>query len=237
MYLNLIQMAESFGVSEKVVEGWIRDEGLPHTPDRGILLFDRSQVAQWAATRGLAAQAGFLAPEAPGLATVLRLGPLLRAGGIWRAVPAAQVTDTFGRIASALPGITPQVREMLARKFCAQGGVTMAPVGGGYALPHPHDRVTLGRDSGALALILLRDPLPPQERRVDELPVTRLLFFIAPSPRAHLELVGRLSHLLSQGTLRAVVAKGGTDEEIFQSVDAADLLGVEAATRQRGAKL
>ena len=57
------------------------------------------------------------------------------------------------------------------------------------------------------------------------------------SPRAHLELVGRLSHLLSQGTLRAVVAKGGTDEEIFQSVDAADLLGVEAATRQRGAKL
>ena len=29
MYLNLIQIAESFGVSEKVVEGWIRDEGLP----------------------------------------------------------------------------------------------------------------------------------------------------------------------------------------------------------------
>ena len=46
MYLNLIQIAESFGVSEKVVEGWIRDEGLPHTPDRGVLLFDRAQVAQ-----------------------------------------------------------------------------------------------------------------------------------------------------------------------------------------------
>ena len=50
MYLNLVQLAESFGVSETVVEGWIRDEGLPHTPDRGRLLFDRAQVAEWART-------------------------------------------------------------------------------------------------------------------------------------------------------------------------------------------
>ena len=35
MYLNLIQVAESLGVSERVVEGWIRDEGMPCTPDRG----------------------------------------------------------------------------------------------------------------------------------------------------------------------------------------------------------
>src|SRR5674476_1389998 len=55
MYLNLIQIAESFGVAEKVVEGWIRDEGLPYTPDRSRLLFDRAQVTEWAAERGLAA--------------------------------------------------------------------------------------------------------------------------------------------------------------------------------------
>jgi PTS system nitrogen regulatory IIA component len=35
MYLNLIQIAESFGVSESVVEGWIRNEAMPCTPDRG----------------------------------------------------------------------------------------------------------------------------------------------------------------------------------------------------------
>src|ERR1035438_9518710 len=54
MYLNLIQIAESFGVSESVVEDWIRNEGLPHTPDRGRLLFDRVQVANWAAADMLA---------------------------------------------------------------------------------------------------------------------------------------------------------------------------------------
>src|ERR1035438_6233933 len=110
MYLNLIQIAESFGVSEKVVEGWIRHEGLPHTLDRGRLLFDRAQVTEWAATRGLAAQAGFLAPDTSALTTRLRLGPLLRAGRIWRDVPAAEAPSVFERIVTALPGATPPVR-------------------------------------------------------------------------------------------------------------------------------
>ena len=227
MYLNLIQLAESFGVSEKVVEGWIREEGLPHTPDRGVLLFDRAQVAQWATTRGLATQAGFLAAERPALAAALQLCPLLRTGGIWRDVAAADLPDVFARVAGALPGATPPVRAMLGQRFRAKGGVTMAPIGGGYALPHPSTRVTLGRDSGAMALILLRDPLPPLELRVDEVPVSKLLFFIAPSPRAHLDMVGRLSRLLSFGTLRELLENGATDEQIFESIQIADLLAAE----------
>lgn len=222
MYLNLVQLAESFGVSEKVVEGWIRTEGLPHTPDRGVLLFDRAQVAQWAATRGLAVQAGFLSAEKPGLGSVLKLCPLLRAGGIWRDIPAANLTEVFGRVATSLPGATPPVRKMLAQKFCAEDGVTMAPIGGGYALPHPATRVTLGRDSGAMALILLRDALPAQELRVDEVPIKRLLFFIAPSPRAHLDMVGRISRLLSAKTLRDALDAGATDDVIFEIITAAD---------------
>lgn len=234
MYLNLIQLAESFGVSEKVVEGWIRDEGLPHTPDRGVLLFDRAQVAQWAATRGLAAKAGFLAPETSALTAALRLGPLLRVGGIWRDVMAAEVTEVFVRVASALPGATQPVRQMLGQRLRANGGVTYAPVGAGYALPHPSTRITLGRNSGAVALILLRDALPRPEPRVDEVPVTRLLFFIAPSPRAHLDMIGRLSRLLSRGSLGERLAKGATDEEVFQAVDAADAASLEA--RKQGGK-
>src|SRR6185312_10302796 len=104
MYLNLIQIAESFGVSETVVEGWIHNEGLPNTPDRGRLLFDRAQVAEWAAKRGLAAQAGFLAPATSALGSSLRLGQLLRIGGIWRDVPATDVPAVFERIITALPG-------------------------------------------------------------------------------------------------------------------------------------
>lgn len=232
MYLNLIQIAESFGVSEKVVEGWIRDEGLPHTPDRRVLLFDRAQVAQWAATRGLASKAGFLAAETPTLTAALRLEPLLRTGGIWRDVAAAGVTEVFLRVAAALPGVTPAVRGLLGQRLRAPGGVTYAPVGGGFALPHPATRITLGRDAGTLALILLRDGLAITEPHVDEVPVTRLLFFIAPSPRTHLDMVARMSRLLSRPSLRGALEHGAGDEEIFQVVAAADVAPPELRKRE-----
>lgn len=222
MYLNLIQIAESFGVSETVVEGWIRNEGLPHTPDRGRLLFDRAQVAMWAATRGLAAHAGFLAPETPHITTAWRLESLLRRGGIWRDVAPGGVTDVFRQIVTSLPGATPPLRGLLAQRLQAPGGIAFAPIGGGFALPHPSMRVTLGRESGVVALLFLREALMLNEPVPDQAPVTRLIFFIAPSPRAHLDLLGRLSRILGRAPVRELLVPGATDEGIFRAVAAAD---------------
>lgn len=222
MYLNLIQVTESFGVSERVVEGWIRDEGLPHTLDRGRLLFDRAQVADWATKRGLASKVGFLAQEASALGAGLRIGPLLRGGGIWRDVPAAEMPAVFERIVTALPGATPPVRQLLGQRLRAKGGVNIAPVGGGFALPHPSSRVTLGRDSGTVALLLLRDALPPDENDPDTQPINRLFFFIAPSPRLHLDLLARLGRSLVQEPLRGRVLNAAPDAEILRAVDAVD---------------
>ncbi len=222
MYLNVVQIAESFGVTEHVVDDWIRNEGLPHIPDRGRLLFDRAQVADWATAHGLAAQAGFLAPATSAVAGGWRLEPLLRAGGIWRDVSAANLTNVLGRIVAALPGATPPVRQLLAQRLRAPGGVTTAPVGGGFALPHMSTRVALGRDSGTVALLLLNEPMVLPEPPPDGVPVTWLLFFIAPSPRAHLDLLGKLSRALTRGPLRELIVRGAPDEEIFKVLAAAD---------------
>lgn len=222
MYLNLTQIAESFGVSEKTVEGWIRDEGLPHTPDRGRLLFDRAQVTDWAAQHGLTAHAGFLAPNRSVLAAHLQIAPLLRAGGIWRDVAATDLPQIFERIVTALPGATPPVQKMLGQRVRTDGGVTLSPIGGGFALPHPATRITLSRDAGTVALLMLREALPVAEPPPDGEPVTRLFFFIAPSPRAHLDLLGRLSRSLISGPLRELIINQAADAEIFAAVAAAD---------------
>jgi nitrogen PTS system EIIA component len=234
MYLNLVQIAESFGVAEKTVEDWIRTESMPHVADRGRLLFDRAQVTQWSAARGLGSATGFLAPETPAFATGWRLEPLLEAGGIWRGIPASQVTDTFIRVVEGLPGTAPAVRKMLGQRLRAPGGVTLAPVGGGIALPHPSARIALGRDAGVVALILLREPLSMTEPPPDCVPVTRLFFFLAPSPRAHLDLLGRLSRLLSRGPLRDQVTRGAPDGEILDTVAAADAAATGLAPREAG---
>jgi len=222
MYLNLIQLAESFGVSEKTVEDWIRHEGLPHVTDRGRLVFDRARVVTWAAGRGLTARAGFLAPENAAFTTGFALAPMLRAGGIWRGVAGTEVADVLGRVLGSLPGLSEPVRALLAQRLRLPAGITWAPVGGGFGLPHFSARVTLGREAGIIALLVLREPLPLAEPPPDGVPVTRLFFFVPPSPRAHLETLGRLSRALATGSLRDRVTGGAPDEEILAAVVAAD---------------
>jgi nitrogen PTS system EIIA component len=146
---------------------------------------------------------------------------LLRTGRIWRDVPAADTAAVFGQIVAALPGATPPVRQLLSQRLQAKGGVTIAPVGGGFALPHPSTRIALGRDSGTIALLLLRDALP-DAASPDGVPITRMFFFIAPSPRAHLDLLGRLSRALSRGPLRELVVNGASDVEIYLAAAASD---------------
>jgi PTS system nitrogen regulatory IIA component len=220
VYLNVVQLAESFGVEESVIQDWVRHEGLPHVPERGRLLFDRAQVAAWAAQRGLASKVGFLAPERGRARPARPLEPLLRTGGIWRGVGAPELPGVLERVVGALPGATPAVRRLLAQRIRAATGVTWAPIGGGLALPHLRTPVALGPDSGVLALVFLKDPLATAEPIPDREPITRLLFFVAPSQRAHLELLAQLSETLTRGRLQRLLREGAPDAELFAAVDA-----------------
>jgi PTS system nitrogen regulatory IIA component len=220
MFLNIIELAQSLGVDEGEVEGWIRNEGLPHITERGRLLFDRAQVAEWAASRGMAAKVGFLAPAQSKIQNGSRLDALLRNGGIQRGVSASDVLSLFADIISKLPGCTPPVRQLLQQRLHAPDGISWAAIGHGLALPHLRTPVALGRDAGTLALVLLREALALPEPAPDQQPVTRLMFFVAPSPRAHLELLAQLSAALSRGDLRKLIVEGAPDSEIFAALSA-----------------
>ena len=224
MYLNVVELAESLGVDESTIEAWVRNEGLPHVPDRGRLLFDRAQVVAWATSRGMAARVGFLAPGLTS-SSGRRLEPLLRFGGIWRGVSSAQVLDVIERIVKNVPGKTATVQHLLVQRLHETGGLNWAPIGGGLALPHLRAPAALGH--GVLALLILRDSLATDPPAPDGKPVTRALFFMAPSPRTHLELLGRLSTALTSGSLHSLVFDAAPDVAIYAALAAADAASVE----------
>ncbi len=220
MYLNIIELAESLGVAEKVIQEWIRSEGLPCIRDGMRMSFDRAQVVEWAEGRGLAAKAGFLAAKAQSAGHELLLADLLRVGGIWREVPAGQIFPIMEQTLAKLSGANPAVVRLLTQRLRTPQGLNWAAMGGGLAMPHLSTHVTLGRNAGGLAILLLREPAPLPEPPPDGLPVTCLFFFIAPSPRAHLQLVGQLSAHLLHGPLKALLAGGAPDEAVFSALAA-----------------
>lgn len=215
MYINLIQIAESFGVSEHVIMEWVRKEGMPHVHDRDRILFERSQVMDWAASHGLGGQGGFLSEPAPSLANSRELVTLLRRGGIWHDVNTADLDSVFERIVRNLPGLPAAVSNMLAQRILAPGGITAAPVGAGFALPHPAMRVALGEACALVALIELNSAWsavqPP-----DGIPVTRLLFFISPTPRLHVNMLGLLARSIASGMLNQALDNGADDETLLR---------------------
>ena len=139
-------------------------------------------------------------------------------GGIWRDVGADELAGVLERVVGALPGATPAVRQLLVQRVRAANGITWAPIGGGLALPHLRAPVALGPDSGVLALLFLREPLATDEPAPDHRPVTRLLFFIAPSPRAHLELLAQLGETLTRGELPRLLLEGAPDDALLAAV-------------------
>jgi PTS system nitrogen regulatory IIA component len=215
MYINLIQIAESFGVSEHVITEWVRKEGMPHVHDRDRILFERSQVMDWAASHGLGGQGGFLSEPTPSLANSRELVTLLRRGGIWRDVNTADLDRVFERIVRNLPGLPTAVSNMLVQRILAPGGITAAPVGAGFALPHPAMRVALGEACALVALIQLSTAWnavqPP-----DGTPVTRLLFFISPTPRLHVNMLGLLARSIASGMLNQALDNGADDETLLR---------------------
>lgn len=226
MYLNVVELAESLGVDEGLIEAWVRNEGLPYVPDRGRLLFDRAQVVAWATSRGMAARVGFLARR-PSSSSVRRLEPLLRLGGIWRDVPSTRVLDIVEQVLRRIPVNTPGAQELLVQRLHAPGGLNWAPIGGGLALPHLRTPVALGH--GMMALLFLLDPPAVDPPAPDGEPVTHALFFMAPSPRTHLELLSRLSTALTNGALRSLM-RDALDDAILTAFAAAD----DAAEKSQG---
>ncbi len=138
----------------------------------------------------------------------------LRAGGIWRDVPAAEVPGRIADAARRLPGADPGVTDLLAQLVTAPGALHWALVGDGLALPHVRLPVPLGRDLGVLAILLLREPLAVPEEPPDGRPVRTLLFFVAPTPQAHLAMISQLSTHLLRGRLKHLLAAGACDADI-----------------------
>ncbi len=233
MYLNLTQLAESFGVSEHVVTEWVRKEDMPHVHDRDRILFEKGPVLAWAARKGLAANAGFLAQSAPPLTAALDLAALLRRGGIWRNISPGDLPDVFERVLDALPTLTPAVRGMLMHRISSPDGLTAAPTGQGFALPHPASGVFLGKACALVALIQLNAPWgwaePP-----DGIPVTRLLFFISPTPRQHVNMLGLLARGISSGFLEQALSEGRDDDALIQALVSGS--GLQPTPRKDGSR-
>lgn len=217
MQLTVRDAARLLGVTEQVLERWVRRGELPAERVDNRYRFNRVELLEWAAQRKIHVSAEIL--EDPGLAPkgLPPLSEAVRAGGIHYDVPGTDKSSILRQVVDRLPVPNGFDREFLHGMILARERLGSTAVGRGIAIPHPRDPIVLRVDRPAVAIYLLATPV--DFGAADGQPVHTLCLLVSPSTRAHLHVLASLAVALRDPALAAKLASRAPEAEILAEID------------------
>ena len=217
MDLSVREVAQLLGVTEKTVHRWLREKEIPTHKLHDQYRFNRVEIQEWAAARGMKLSPGVVGAEgAPDARSSLRAA--VERGGIHFHVPGTTAEEVLTAV-TRLPGIPEGVNRSLLRElFVAREALMSTGIGGGIAIPHPRDPLVVQvREPVVLACFLEH---PVDFHAIDEAPVRVLFTLLSPSIRAHLQMLSRLTYALHDPALLNLLEKPTTADAILDRLGA-----------------
>jgi nitrogen PTS system EIIA component len=229
MQLTVRDAARVLGVSEQVLERWVRRGELPAQLVDDRYRFNRVELLEWAAQRKMPVSAEIL--EEPGLAprALPPISQAVRAGGIHRSLPASGKEPLLRAMVDRLPAPPGFDREFLYQMVLAREHLGSTSLGNGVAIPHPREPIVLRVDQPAVAIFFPGAPVDFG----DGAPVHTVCLLVSPSTRAHLHALASLAAALRDPEVAASLAARAPDAEILGAIERAE--GALARTRAESA--
>ena len=191
MDLTVRDLAELLNVSERTVQSWIENRGLPAHRLHEQYRLNRVELQEWADEHGVS-----LPPElfaAPRAAPEGLLAAIER-GGVHYGVSGSNRSEVLRSVAS-LPTIPDSIdRSRLHQLLVSREVLSSTGFGGGIAIPHPRNPLVL-RVPHSLALVCFL-AAPVDFEAIDGKPVRVLFPLLSPNVKAHLRLLSEVSHAL-----------------------------------------
>jgi len=217
MQLTVRDAARILGVTEQVLEKWVRNGELPAERVDDRYRFNRVELLEWAAQRKIPVSAEIL--EDPELAPkgLPPLSEAVRLGGIHRGVRGSDPATVLREVVDRLPAPPGLDRDFLYQMLLARERLGSTALGNGIAIPHPRDPIVLRMERPAVAIYLLEKPL--DFGAADAQPVHALCLLVSPSTRAHLHLLASIATALRDPGLAAKLKAGAPSEEILAEIE------------------
>lgn len=228
MQLTLEDAVQLFGVPEKAVFRWIREEGLPCTRVRGDYRFERAELLEWAMARRIPVSPRICEDaDAP---RPTRLAAALEAGGIHHGVGGTDKASVLRHVVDLLP-LGPDAvgaadaaggmsRARLLESLLAREALGSTAVGDGIAIPHVRYPIVLRAPAPTVTLAFLAQPVPFDA--LDGGPVRVLFTLITPTVRAHLALLARIAFVTRDPAVRRALAAAAPRDAVLAAVAAAE---------------
>ena len=216
MDLSVREVARLLEVSEKTVHRWLREKAIPAHRLHDQTRFNRVEIQEWAAARGLR-----ITPATPGPGgehgAFSSLRDAVERGGVYFNVPGTTPEEALAAI-TRLPGIPDGVnRSLLCELLVGREALTSTGIGGGIAIPHPRDPLVMQVQEPIVLVSFLERPV--DFRAIDGVPVRILITLLSPAVRIHLELLSRLSYALHDRALLKLLKKPGTPKDLLDRLE------------------
>jgi PTS system nitrogen regulatory IIA component len=210
--LTVRDAAKLLRTSERVVYRWIRERSIPFHFVNDHYRFHRSELLEWATSRGLRVAAEeFHEPDGGGSAAP-RLNEALETGGVHYDVPATDAASLLRAVVERMP-IEEADRDTICDFLVAREALGSTGVGEGIAIPHVRNPIVLHVPHPAVTLCFLRQSV--DFAAIDGKPVDTVFSVVSPTIRSHLALLSRIAAALHDPEFKKAVLARAPREQLL----------------------
>ena len=189
MELKIKDIVELLQVNEKTVYRWIKEKKIPCYRINHQYRFNRAEINEW-----------ILSNKIELSSSLINLGlndhnlpRLLENGGIVSSVQGANVGEVITNAVEQIrtpPGLK---KEDVVLALMRREELMPTAVGKGIAIPHPRNPIVTDPKNASVSICYLEQPA--DFRALDGEPVHTLFILFTATPRMHLEVLSKISHL------------------------------------------
>ena len=216
MRMNVKNVANLLGVSEKTVYRWVADKKIPAFRVGDQVRFSRSEIIEWASANRVSVSPSIsLEPDSETL-PLPTLAGALELGGIFFHVEATDRDSSLRSVVRALRLPREVDPDLVYEMLRVREEMTSTGVGDGIAIPHPRSPLPLHVDEPSVTLCLLEEPVI--FGALDGIPVFALFTILTATARAHLHLLARIAFALRDPSVQAALHERASRETLLLEI-------------------
>lgn len=191
MDLKIKDIVELIEVPEHTVKKWIDSGEIPAYKVKNQYFFNKSEIHEWILLNKIEVSDKILDLKLTSRPVII--SDLIRGGGIHYDVTGKNICGVIEAAVSLIPLKSDLERKEVLASLIEREKMMSTAVGRGIALPHSRNPIIADADSETVSICFLTNPV--DFNALDREPVHTLFVIISSSPKRHLEILSKISHL------------------------------------------
>lgn len=207
------EVAELLGLPYITIQRWEHQGKIPFKIINHEKCYKKKDILDWARRHDLHIKQ--VKSTARTAATGI-LSTAIEYGGIYNDIKGKDVYTVLENALSKLTFISFSDHDRVFNELLNREELASTGIGKGIAIPHTRSRMDIGLKETRVAVFFLKDPI--DFNSVDGAPVKVLFMIFTPDTRIHLKILSRISFLLQNERLLAVLDEQNRNNNLIEAI-------------------